>query len=101
MTKEQIKDKISKALSIAPHRGQIKSLAIFGSYIKGQVDESSDIDLLVEFLPDAHIGLFEFVGIKEHFSSELGIKVDLVTPAALSKYFREEVFRQAEPIYEK
>jgi len=99
MTKEQLKDRISKALTIAPHKEQIKSLAIFGSYLKGQMDESSDIDLLVEFLPDARIGLFEFVGIKEHFSSVLGIEVDLVTPAALSKYFREEVFRQAEPIY--
>jgi hypothetical protein len=101
MDKEQIKRKILQALKSEPQIKDIKSVAIFGSYVNSKPSESSDVDVLIEFEPTSCIGLFEFVGLKESLSAALGKEVDLVTPGAISKYFRDEVLRQAELIYEK
>ena len=55
--------------------------------------------MLIEFDPRATIGLFEFIEIQEQLSEALGRRVDLLTPQALSKYFREEVLKEAQPVY--
>lgn len=44
-------------------------------------------------------GLFEFIEIQEQLSGALGRRVDLLTREALSKYFRDEVLEEAEPVY--
>ena len=60
----------------------------------------SDIDVLVEFEPGKTPGL-AFFGMQEELSEILGQKVDLNTPGFLSKYFREQVMRDAEVQYVK
>ncbi len=62
-------------------RYHVKSLGVFGSWIRGEQRKGSDLDLLVEF--DEPPGLFGFVELEEHLSSLLGVKVDLVTKNAL------------------
>jgi hypothetical protein len=58
------------------------------------------VDVLVEFAPEARIGLFELYDIEQELSRLLGgKKVDLNTPRSLSKYFRSEVLREAEVQY--
>ena len=101
MDKEEIKTKLLEAVKKDSHAGDIKSVALFGSYVNGTPGESSDIDVLIVFEPTAVIGLFEFVGIKQNLSSVLGREVDLVTRAALSKYFRDQVIQEAELVYER
>jgi hypothetical protein len=60
----------------------------------------SDIDLLVEFEPGTRIGLLNLAGIEIELSEMLGGKrVDLRTAQDLSRYFRDEVVRTAEPQY--
>ncbi len=61
----------------------IKEIGIFGSYVRGEERESSDVDILVEFYPDAHISLLDFVEIENYLTELLGIKVDLVEKSAL------------------
>lgn len=100
MGKAEIKIKLAKALESCPHRESIKSLAIFGSYVKGTAGKSSDLDVLVEFMPESGIGFFELFDIQEALEANVGIHIDLLTPQALSKYFRDEVLAQAEYIYE-
>jgi hypothetical protein len=101
MTKQEIKTKLLKAIRNAPHRGDIKAVALFGSYINGNAREESDIDVLIDFEPSAVIGLFEFVEIQQYLADALGKTIDLLTSESLSKYFRDEVLKQAEPVYEK
>ena len=60
---------------------KIKEIGIFGSFIRGEQKQKSDIDILVEF--SEPISLFEFIDVEEHLSDILGIKVDLVTKNAL------------------
>ncbi len=101
MTKQEIKDKLLEAVKKDEHFSDIKSLAIFGSYVKGEPSRDSDIDVLVRFAEDAHIGFFGFVQIQRNLSQALGLKIDLVTREALSKYIREQVLQEAEFVYER
>jgi hypothetical protein len=62
----------------------------------------SDIDVLVEFEPDADVGFFELYDIEQELSALLGgRKVDINTPQCLSKYFRDNVLAEAEVQYAK
>jgi predicted nucleotidyltransferase len=75
-------------------------LSLFGSTLRGEARPESDIDLLVEFEPQAKPGLIALAGIELELSLLLnGRKVDLRTPHDLSRHFREEVLRTAEVQY--
>ena len=76
----------------------IRKLALFGSILRDDFRPESDVDVLVEFLPDARVG-FAFIRMQDELTLILGCKVDLHTPATLSKYFREEVLREAKVQY--
>ena len=80
-------------------RHRIRRLSLFGSILRDDFQPESDIDLLVEFEPGATPG-FGFFGIQEELAEMLGRKVDLNTPQCLSKYFVDEVLREARVLYE-
>lgn len=73
----------------------VKSISVFGSVMRDEARPGGDVDLLVEFDPDAAIGLFEFVRLKNELSRLLGIPVDLVTPDALHPALKDEILREA------
>lgn len=81
-------------------RHGIRKLSLFGSVLKGTDGPDSDVDLLVEFEPDAIPGLLEIVEMEDELSGLVGRRVDLRTPRDLSRYFRDEVVRSAEALYE-
>jgi len=81
-------------------RNQIRRLALFGSVLRDDFGPDSDIDVLVEFEPDAKVGLFRLAGMEIELSGLLGRKVDLNTPGFLSDYFREQVLSEAENQYD-
>ena len=81
-------------------RHRIRKLSLFGSRLKGTARPDSDVDLLVEFLPDARPTYFDLANIEIELSALLdGRKVDLRTPAELSRYFRDQVQRESEALY--
>jgi len=81
-------------------RHHIRRLALFGSALHGDFGPESDIDLLVEFKPGHTPGLFGIARLERELSAILGgHKVDLRTPEDLSRYFRNEVLREAEVQY--
>lgn len=67
--------------------------------MKGTAGPTSDVDLLVEFEPNASPGLLEMATIEIDLSQLLGRQVDLRTPAELSRYFRDEVVSEARVQY--
>jgi len=84
------------ALAALCRRHHIRRLSLFGSVLKGAAGPESDIDLLVEFAAGQAPGLIALAGIELELSAMLGgRKVDLRTPADLSRYFRDEVVRTA------
>src|SRR3974377_2259697 len=89
------------ALAAICRRNHIRRLSLFGSILKGSERPDSDVDLLVEFEPQARPSLLTMARIEIELSSLLGgRKVDLRTAQDLSRYFREEVVRAAEAQYE-
>ena len=78
----------------------IRKLALFGSVLRNDFRPESDIDVLVEFEPDAHVG-WEFIDIQDNLTYLLKRKVDLHTPFTLSPYFRDEVLQSAQVLYER
>jgi predicted nucleotidyltransferase len=80
-------------------RHRIRKLALFGSILRDDFSAESDVDVLVEFEPGAKVGL-RFFAIERELSEILGRKVDLNTPGFLSKYFRDEVMREAAALYD-
>lgn len=88
-----------EALAEFCRRHRIRRLSLFGSILRDDFRPQSDVDVLVEFEPGATPG-FGFIGIQDGLTELLGRPVDLHTPASLSKYFRDEVLREAEPLYD-
>lgn len=71
----------------------VQSLAVFGSVARGDDDDDSDVDLLVEF--SRPIGFFGFFDVKERLAQILGRQVDLVTRDAVKPALRERILREA------
>jgi uncharacterized protein len=85
------------ALAALCRRHGIRRLSLFGSVLKGTARPGSDIDLLVEFAPQSVPGLLGMAAIEAELSGLVGgRRVDLRTPQELSRYFRDEVMREAE-----
>lgn len=76
----------------------IQRLALFGSVIRDDFRPESDIDVLVEFNDQKQIGL-SFIRIQDELSELLGRSVDLHTPQSISRYFRDEVLKEAKAVY--
>ncbi len=89
-----------KIAAFCRERG-IRKLSLFGSVLRDDFDpQRSDVDMLAEFLPGRTPG-WEFFGWNEDLGPIIGRKVDLHTPNNLSRYFRDEVLREALTVYEQ
>jgi predicted nucleotidyltransferase len=71
----------------------VKSLAVFGSLVRGEATPASDIDMLVEF--DRPVGLFEFIRLKLYLENLTGRHVDLVTLDAIRPAMRADILNEA------
>ena len=73
-------------------RFKVKDIGVFGSYVKKQQKEGSDIDILVEF--EEPVGMFEFIALEDYLSELLGVKVDLVSRKALKPRIGERILKE-------
>jgi predicted nucleotidyltransferase len=90
---EEIKNIIQKEKAMLIEKHKIKEIGIFGSYVRGEQNHNSDIDILVSF--EEFPGLIEFIDIENKLSEELGIKVDLVTKSGLKPEIGRHILREA------
>ncbi len=70
----------------------VRKIGVFGSYVRGEQNKNSDIDILVEF--SKPIGFFKFLELEEYLGNLLGIKVDLVSKKALKPRIGEYIMRE-------
>ena len=94
MKRESVLKKISDNRKLLKEYG-IKDIRLFGSLARGESKAESDVDLLVEFDPSAHIGMFEFSRLRRELSELLGCEVDLATPDALHRDMKEDILKEA------
>ena len=79
-------------------RYQVSELSIFGSAARGSMTPDSDIDILVEFLPEANVG-WEFFRLEEELSRLFGRRVDLGTKQSLKPWVRDRALHDAQIVY--
>jgi uncharacterized protein len=80
-------------------RYQVSRLSVFGSVARGEARPDSDVDILVEFLPDARIGMVQYGGLMLALSELMGRHVDLVTNRALRPALRNHILEEAQLLY--
>ncbi|MGD9155386.1 MAG: nucleotidyltransferase family protein [Bacillota bacterium] len=71
---------------------QVTRASVFGSYARGEADENSDLDLLIE-LP-ANNSLFDLINLKFKLEDELQKKVDLITFASINKQIKDQILAE-------
>jgi len=69
---------------------------VFGSVVRGEDQDGSDLDILVDAMPGAT--LFDLGGIQYELQELLGVRVDLLTPGDISIKFRAAVLAEAVPV---
>ena len=79
-------------------RNDIRKLSLFGSVLREEFTPESDVDVLVEFEAGKTPGL-AFLSMADEVERLLGREVDFVTPNALSKYYKDKVLAEAEPLF--
>jgi predicted nucleotidyltransferase len=90
-TKEEIKETLKRLKPTLREKFKVKEIGIFGSYVRGEESEESDVDILVEF--SEPIG-WEFIDLMEFLERILGRKVDLVTVRALKPQFKDKILKE-------
>ncbi len=90
---EEMRRKLEDLKPLLKDKFKVRGIGIFGSYIRGEEKEKSDLDILVEF--EEPISLLKFVELENYLTDVLSIKVDLVMKDALKprigKHILEEV----------
>lgn len=89
----------AKEVQALCERFQVKELALFGSAVNEKLHAESDIDLLVEFIPDAQIGFSTLSKLQRELSSLLKRPVDLVPKNGLRPIIRDDVISSAQVLY--
>ena len=77
----------------------VRELSLFGSAVRDEMRPESDVDLLVEFLPEAQVDLVGYAGLMLDLSRLLGRKVDLVSKNGLKPPIRTAVLEEARLLY--
>jgi hypothetical protein len=80
-------------------RYQVRELAVFGSALRSDFSAASDIDLLVEFEPEAQVGFMTLSRMQRELSAILHRKVDLVPKGGLKPIIRQAVLSTAQVLY--
>ncbi|MGF1600965.1 MAG: nucleotidyltransferase family protein [Thermosynechococcaceae cyanobacterium] len=91
---DTLKTKLSYLKPSLQQTYHITQLGIFGSYVRGEQTDNSDVDILVEFDPDFRFGLFTFCQLENDLSEALGKKVDLVMKDALKPHIGQRIIKE-------
>ena len=91
-TFEDIKKILEQQKEFLKNKYKIKEIGIFGSFVRGDATECSDVDILVKF--EEVPSLFKFIEIENYLSNILGIKVDLVEKKSLKPRIGEHILKE-------
>jgi len=69
----------------------VEIIGVFGSYVRGEQTNKSDVDVLVQFKQEAHIELLKYVELEIFLNEQLDVKVDLVAKGSLKHSLKERI----------
>lgn len=94
---EEIERLIEERKGEIKDRYHVKEIGLFGSYLKGEANATSDLDILVEF--EKTPGLFDFLDLEDYLTALLGIKVDLVMKNSLKPYIGKIILNEVKYLW--
>lgn len=95
LTEPALDDLVARLQTAKPalaERYGVESIGVFGSYVRGEAEPESDLDVLVEFTTPP--SLFQFVRMKDELTELLGVPVDLVMKSALKPAIGKMILRE-------
>ncbi len=95
-TAESIKKKLADHKPVLAEKYRVREIGIFGSYVRGDQKQKSDVDVLVDFT--GSISLLEFIHLENELSDLLGVKVDLVMKTALKPRIGKHILEEVVPV---
>ena len=95
-TKENILKTLNRLKNEIATNYKVKKIGLFGSYVKHKQDDSSDIDILVDFEDDAD--LIHFIGLSRYLEEIFKAKVDVVSKSSLKEELKQNILQEV--IYE-
>ena len=93
---ELIKKKLATYKPVLAEKYKVREIGIFGSYVRGEQEQKSDLDLLVDFAES--ISLIDFIHLENELSVFLGVKVDLVMKTALKPRIGRHILEEVVPV---
>ena len=93
---KELIDSISSMKEVVKIKYRAEIVGIFGSFVRGEEKETSDIDVLVEFEKEAD--LFDFIGLAVYLEEKLGMKVDVVPRDTVRPELKDIILRKAVPV---
>ncbi|MGD2248275.1 MAG: nucleotidyltransferase family protein [Candidatus Methanofastidiosia archaeon] len=90
---DTVKSIISNHMDVLTEKYHVKTMSVFGSYVRDEQTKTSDIDILVEFTQP--VGLFTFIELEEYLSDLLGLKVDLVLREGIKPGLKDHILHEA------
>jgi len=73
----------------------VKTLELFGSFVRGEQTEKSDLDVLVTFAEPNNVDLFKFIELRLFLKDELGVDVDLIEKDTLKPRLKGQILEEA------
>ena len=89
---DQIIIKLRENKPVLEEKYKVKTLGVFGSYVRGEQKKTSDLDILVEF--QQPVGLFEFMELEDFLETKMGVKIDLVSKKALKRRIGKHILEE-------
>ncbi len=96
--KAEIRARLAKLEKPLRERG-LTSLALFGSLARDLARADSDIDILVDIDPKAHVSLVDLIAVRNFLAKRLGREVDVVTRTGIEPAIRDRVLSEAESVF--
>jgi hypothetical protein len=92
---KEIKRRLEALNPVLKKNFSVDALELFGSYVRGEQTEKSDLDVLVTFLEPNNVDLFKFIELRLFLKDELGVEVDLIEKGALKPRLKGQILEEA------
>jgi predicted nucleotidyltransferase len=92
---KEIKCRLETLDPVLKKNFSVDTIQLFGSYVRGEQTENSDLDVLVTFSEPNDVDLFKFIELRLFLKDELGVEVDLVEKDTLKTRLKSQILEEA------
>jgi uncharacterized protein len=92
---EEIKHRLKVLNPVLKRSFSVDTIELFGSFVRGEQNEKSDLDVLVTFFEPNNVDLFKFIELRLFLKDELGVDIDLIEKTTLKPRLKGQILEEA------